>query len=150
MNKNKYAQNSASRLLLLAGIFMGSLVVAAAIGSKLITLFGLTFSATVLSYPITFLITDIVADVWGKEKARKIVLYGFAVTILAYLLIYLAIILPSAPFWHEQEAFARLFGTSLRIIIGGLLAYVVSQMHDIWMFHLLKALTKGKWLWFYK
>jgi len=147
MTQESHTTHYNSRLLFLAALFAGSLAIAAAIGSKLISLFGLTFSATVLAYPITFLVTDIVSEVWGKAAAKKMVLYGFAVTLLAYLLMRLAIELPPFPNWDHQAAYTELFGTSMRIIVGGLIAYVASQLHDIWMFHLIRGATKGKWLW---
>ena len=131
----------------LATVFAASMATAACIGSKLIDVFGLTASATVLAYSITFVVTDVVSEVWGKQRANKLVLAGFLAIVLAYVLIAIAIVWPGAPFWKDQEAFARMFGVSLRIIVGGLVAYLVSQFHDVWAFHFWRKRTRGKHLW---
>jgi len=131
---------------ILACVFAGVMAIAACIGSKVINVFGLTASATVLAYPITFLMTDIVSEIWGRKAANRLVLAGFVALVLGYISIQVAIIWPAAPFWQQQPEFQRLFGVSLRIIIGGLLAYLLSQFHDVWAFHFWKKATKGRWL----
>jgi len=129
-----------------ACVFAGVMATAACIGSKVINVFGLTASATVLAYPITFLMTDVVSEIWGKKAANRLVFAGFVALVLGYISINVAIIWPAAPFWKQQPEFQQLFGVSLRIIAGGLVAYLLSQFHDVWAFHLWKKVTKGKWL----
>lgn len=134
-------------LILLAAVFAGVLSLGVGVGSKVISIFGLTASASAITYPVTFLVTDTVAEVWGKRRARQIVLSGFIAILIVAVFVAIAIYMPSADFWKQQEAFVSIFGVSIRLIIGGLTAYLVSQLHDVWMFHLLKNLTDGKHLW---
>lgn len=143
-NKRKHGELA---FIILACVFAGGMAVSACIGSKLVNVFGLTASATVLAYSITFLMTDVISEVWGKKRANKIVFAGFVAIVIGYLLIKIAIVWPAAPFWAEQAAFEKLFGVSLRIIVGGLIAYLVSQFHDVWAFHFWRGVTKGKHLW---
>lgn len=148
-NSQKDAKKGANEtaFIILACIFSGSMAISACIGSKLVNVFGLTASATVLAYSITFLMTDVISEIWGKRRANIIVVAGFLTIVIGYLLIKLAIVWPAASFWKDQAAFERLFGVSLRIIVGGLLAYLASQFHDVWAFHFWKKKTKGKHLW---
>lgn len=62
-------------------------------------------------------------------------------------MIHIAIALPAAPFWQNQDAFVSVVGSTSRIIVASLAAYLVSQYHDVWLFHLLKRKTGGKHLW---
>ncbi len=132
---------------LLLSLFIGGLVVAAVISSKIITIFGLAVPAGVLAYSITFAISDTVSEVWGKELANEIVTCGFITLLFITGLAWLAVYWPAAPFWQNQEAFAGVIGNTPRIVAASLLAYVISQKHDIWLFHVLKARMNGRLLW---
>ncbi|QJB55496.1 queuosine precursor transporter [Pseudodesulfovibrio sp. zrk46] len=132
---------------LLLSLFIGGLVIAAVISSKIITVFGLAVPAGVLAYSLTFVVSDVISEVWGKEMANEAVTCGFVTLIFITAIAWLAVAWPAAPFWHNQEAFAGVIGNTPRIVAASLLAYVVSQKHDIWLFHLLKDRTNGRFLW---
>lgn len=132
---------------LLLSLFIGGLVVAALISSKIITVFGLAVPAGVLAYSVTFIVSDVISEVWGKEMANEVVTCGFISLVCITGLAWLAVQWPAAPFWHNQDAFAGVIGSTPRIVAASLLAYVVSQKHDIWLFHLLKGRMDGKYLW---
>ena len=133
--------------VLLCSTLCACLAIAAGLGSKIILVYKFPGSATLLAFSITFLITDIISEVYGKEAAKRAVWAGFWSILLVYILIRIAIIWPSAPFWKDQAAYEKIFGGSLRIITGGTIAYIVSQLHDVWIYHFLKGKTKGKYLW---
>lgn len=132
---------------LLVGLFVGGLVSAAVISSKIINVFGIAVPAGVLAYSITFAVSDIVGELWGPEHATDMVVAGFASLVCATLICWLAVIWPSLGFWQNQPAFASVIGSTPRIVAASLLAYVVSQKHDVWLFHLLKRKTSGRALW---
>ncbi len=132
---------------LLVGLFLGGLVSAAIISSKIITIFGVAVPAGVLAYSITFAVSDIVGELWGPERATDMVVAGFASLICATLLCWLAVQWPAAGFWTNQKAFASVIGSTPRIVGASLLAYAVSQKHDVWLFHLLKRKSSGRALW---
>ena len=132
---------------LLVSLFIGGLVVAAVVSGKIVNFFGLYVPAGVLAYSITFAISDIISEVWGKERASEIVRCGFIALGTSMLLSSLALAWPAAPFWNGQEAFAQVFGITPRIVVASLIAYAVSQTHDVWLFHLLSRVTGGKHLW---
>ena len=134
--------------LTLTCIFVTLLVVSNIIAGKLIIIGGLVGPAAVLCYAITFAISDTLAEIWGKEKTKFVISLGFLVSIISALMIRLAIEMPYAPFWSEQEAFSQVLGTNIRIVFASMVAYLISQYHDLWAFNFWKEKTGGKHLWF--
>jgi len=134
-------------LIILSALFSAALVVASILASKIITIFGFFVPAGILAYSITFIITDTTSELYGKKAADTVVLSGFISLVVTFFMMQLSIALPSAPFWNNQEAFVSVIGSTSRIILASLVAYLISQFHDVWLFHLLKKKTNGKHLW---
>ena len=132
---------------LLIGVFTVVLVVADISATKLVAVGPLIFSGGTLLYSVTFLITDTVSEIWGRQWARRIVWYGFFTKLLAVSYLLLVTAKPYPEFWTLQQAFEQIFHLVPRITIAGLIAYLVAQHFDIWMFHFWKRVTKGKHLW---
>ncbi len=106
------------------------------------------FPAAVLAYALTFLFTDIYSEVYGRDAAERVVIYGFFAMVFATFLAQFSVVLPPAPFHVEyQETFAKVFGAVPSIVIGSLIAYLVSQTHDVYAFHFWRKVTRGKHLW---
>lgn len=140
-------QNETNFTLLVA-IFVTSLSVATVVAAKVVDLFGLIVPAAVVAYGITFLITDLVGEIWGKEKAKLLVKVGLGSQVLLLGLITLAIWLPPAYFGMEfSEKFSEVLGQSWRIVLASLSAYFVSQFTDVFIFHKLKQKFNGKHRW---
>ena len=131
----------------LSATFVAAMIAANVVSGKIVMLGGLIVPAGVLAYSITFAVTDIVCEIWGKERTQVIVRAGFAVQVLVWLLITLAIHLPAAPFWQQQAAYAGVLGATNRIIAASLIAYAVSQTFDVWLFNRIKLATGGRHLW---
>jgi queuosine precursor transporter len=132
---------------ILLGIFVASLIAANLLGSKITTLFGISVSVGIFAYPITFLITDMVAEVMGKKKAQNIMVSGLVAQILVLILVAVSIALPANERFELATEYQAIFGVSIRIIVASLVAFGLSQLHDIWAFHKLKQKTAGKFLW---
>jgi uncharacterized integral membrane protein (TIGR00697 family) len=144
--------------LVLTAIFMTCFVVGDIIGGKLVswTMFGFSFTTTVgmVPFPITFLLTDVINEFYGKRAARFITLVAFGMGVLSFAIIYLAASIPFADFtraadWQgvNEQTFNNVFLGSLRMIIASLCAFLVSQFVDIGVFQLLKRLTSNRLLW---
>lgn len=144
--------------LVLAGTFTTCLVVGDIIGGKLIqwSWFGVPFTTTVgmIPFPVTFLLTDVLNEFYGKRAARVVTLVAFGMAVLSFLLIYVAAAAPFAPMtrapgWNGvvEASFNNVFLGSLRMIIASMCAFLVSQFVDIAVFHGLRRLTSGKLLW---
>jgi len=146
-------QGRAERLyLLLAALFTGALVVTNLIANKFITVewFGREFilSAGVLPYPLTFLITDLLSEIYGRRRANQVVFGGFLASILVLITLYLGDIFPAIEDSKVgDDIYTTVFGNSWRVIGASMTAYLVAQVVDIRVFHFWKRLTKGKHLW---
>lgn len=134
-------------LMGLAALFAAALAIAAVLANKVISLGWLVAPAAVVAYSLTFPITDVVSEIWGRRAAGWVVVWGFASLLVTYGLIQLALWLPAAPFYAHDEAFRQVVGGTRRIILASLLAYLLSQSHDVWMFHFWRRRTQGRHLW---
>ncbi len=134
-------------LLILAMTFISMLVVSNIIAVKTIIVGGLIGPAAVLCYSLTFAVSDTISELWGRKTTQFVVNIGFGAAILAAIFIKLAIEMPGSPFWENQDAFESILGSNLRIVAASLVAYFVSQSHDVWAFHFLKNKTNGRFLW---
>ena len=145
-------------LLVLAGTFTTCLVVGDIIGGKLIewSWFDVPFMTTVgmIPFPVTFLLTDVLNEFYGKRAARFVTVVAFAMAVLAFTIIYVSAAAPfaamtRAPGWGgvTEASFNNVFLGSMRMIVASLSAYLVSQFVDIGVFQLLKRSTGGKMLW---
>lgn len=139
--------------LVLAGMFIASLVSSNLIFQKFffwtpITEFTFELSVGILPYPITFLITDIISEIYGREKANRVVVSGFIASIFIMGIVSIADIAPATS-WSpiDDSTFHRVFGLFGPAIIASLSAYVTAQFIDIRIFHFWKNLTKGRHLW---
>lgn len=139
--------NNTGKLILLTGLFVTALIAANIIAAKLFVLGSVVLTVGIITYPITFLLTDTISEVWGKKRATQVVWMGFLANIFMLGVLYIARILPPAPFWPHQEAFDLILGAVPRIVIASLVAYIVSQTHDVWSFHFWRHKTGGKHLW---
>ncbi len=131
----------------LISIFVGSITIASILANKILNVFGLFVPAGVLAYSITFLMTDVISEIWGKEKAKQVVFGGFIGLITVLILIQLSLLWPKAPVWDQDEAYQKILGSTSRIIVASFTAYLVSQFHDVWAFHFWKKITRDRHLW---
>ena len=134
--------------LSLVSLFIAMLTISNVLAFKLIELTPLLVApAAVVAYSLTFLFTDVMVEIFGKEKSKFVVFAGFITQILVMIIIQIAIMLPSAGFFEQQEEFALVLSQSRRIIIASLIAYFISQLWDIHIFTYIKKKTGEKFLW---
>lgn len=115
-------------LMLMFGIYTGAIIIQNILATKQIDIAIFTVTTGILVSPIVFIIQDIIAELYGYEKAKKMVLLGFIMNFVGVLLFTLAIYLPSSQFWFNQEAFSSVLGTTLRISVASFTAYVVGSL----------------------
>jgi uncharacterized integral membrane protein (TIGR00697 family) len=140
-------QKTDKNLLILNGIFITSLLIANVVSAKIVTFGGLVIPAAIVAYPLTFLMTDVIGEIWGKEQANQSVKLGFICQLISLILIGLAIILPVAPFADNQAEFKGIMAQSFRVVAASLVAYYCSQSWDVWIFHKIREKGTGnKWL----
>ena len=135
------------KLLFLSVLFVGFYLLANIIANKQFDLGPLILTGGLLCFPITFLLTDVINEVYGSAVANKLVWYGLVVMAFAVLIIQIAIAIPPSGIWEGQDSFRSILGGTFRITIASMVAYIFSQLHDVWAFDMWKRKTKGKHLW---
>ena len=139
--------------LILAALFITSLVVSNLIFQKFFYwgFFGLyrfEISVGILPYPVTFLITDLVSEIYGKKKANQIVTTGIFASVFSLLIVYTSAAVPATE-WSPigDGLFSKVFGNTAIAVFASMMAYLLAQYIDIQIYHFWKKLTKGKHLW---
>ena len=144
--------------LLLGSLFVTSLVVSNLIFQKFfywypfnIEIFGtklFEISVGILPYPITFLITDLISEIYGKKKANQIVVAGIFASFFSLVIVYVSNTVPATS-WSPvgDDMFSTVFGNTAIAVFASMMAYLLAQFIDIQIFHFWKRLTKGKHLW---
>ncbi|AKB62727.1 queuosine precursor transporter [Methanosarcina mazei] len=135
------------KIQILLTIFISSLLLGNLLGGKLVEIFGIVTSVGLFGYPPTFLITDIVEEVKGREVTKIFVHAGFLSLCIALFFIFVSTGLPPSPLYPHNEAYNHVFSGSLRIILASMIAFLISQYHDIWAFNFWKKKTNGRCLW---
>ena len=107
----------------------------------------LTFGAGVLFFPISYVFGDILTEVYGYARARKVIWAGFAGLAFASFMATVVVALPPAPFWKNQEAYEIAFGTAWRIAGASMLAYFCGEFVNSYVLARMKIMTAGRWLW---
>ena len=111
-------------------------------------MFQFEVSVGILPYPITFLITDIISEIYGKKRANQVVIVGLFSTVFVMGVVALADIVPATE-WSpvSNETFSRVFGLTGVAVAASMFAFLMAQFIDIRIYHFWKSLTKGKYLW---
>ncbi|HXT99024.1 MAG TPA: queuosine precursor transporter [Polyangia bacterium] len=132
----------------LTGIFVAALLVSDLIGGKFFRVAGLDFSVGMIPFPLTFLLTDIVNEFYGTEGARRLTYVGLVTALFVFAVINIAIALPTSPESLLPGAvFKSVIGSSVRLYIASLVAYLVGQLLDISIFFLVRRVTGERFLW---
>tara|TARA_A100001037_G_scaffold306871_1_gene357949 strand:- start:14418 stop:15029 length:612 start_codon:yes stop_codon:yes gene_type:complete len=134
-------------LITLSIIFTTLLLTANITAVKIIAIGSEGIDAGIIAYPLTFLLSDVLSEVYGRKTTTKIIWIGFFANLIMITMLFIAGQLPSANFWNEQDAYNKILGSVPRIVLASMIAYLVSQNHDVIAFEIWKKFTKGKFLW---
>lgn len=130
--------------MLLGILFSVCLLTSNLLETKVIQVFGITTTAGLIVFPISYIINDCIAEVWGFKKARLIIWCGFASNFLLIAFSQLAILLPNAPFWEGEEGFNFVFGLAPRIVVASLIAFLAGSFINAYVMSKMKLASKGK------
>jgi queuosine precursor transporter len=139
--------------LILAGLFITSLVTSNLIFQKFFHwnpfgLFEFQLSVGIIAYPVTFLITDIISEVYGQRRAQKVVLAGVFASFFALIIIVVSSLAPATDWSPISDAeFDKAFSFTYLAVAASLAAYLLAQFLDVQIFHYWKRVTRGKHLW---
>lgn len=150
---NKLKSEAENIYIILTGLFIASLITSNLIFQKFFSfnLFGIhTFelSVGIIPYPLTFLVTDIISEIYGKKRAQKVVISGLFASLFMLLIIIVSSYV-NATDWSPitNGEFDKVFGFTFIAVAASLTAYLLAQFIDVQLFHFWKKLTKGKHLW---
>ncbi len=128
-------------------IFITSLITANIISVKLINLFGLVLPAGIIIFPISYIVGDILTEVYGYSTARRVIWLGFFCNLILVIAVSVTKALPSAPIWDAQNAYNRILGYTPRLLIASFLGYLVGEFSNSYVLAKMKIFTNGRFLW---
>ena len=130
--------------MLLGILFNVCLIAANILETKVIQIGSLTVTAGLLVFPISYIINDCIAEVWGFKKARLIIWSGFAMNFFVVALGLIAVAIPAAPFWEGEEHFDFVFGMAPRIVAASLMAFLVGSFLNAYVMSKMKVASRGR------
>ncbi|HEV8472400.1 MAG TPA: queuosine precursor transporter [Methylomirabilota bacterium] len=135
------------RFVSCAALFVTCLLTANVIATKLVVVGGLVLPAGVVIFPLSYVLGDVLTEVWGYAAARRVIWLGFACNAVMVAAIWLGGELPPAPFWRGQAAYAEILGQAPRILGASFLAYLAGEFANAFVLAKLKVATRGRFLW---
>ena len=115
--------------------------------AKLISLGGVVLTAGIVVFPVSYIVGDVLTEVWGYAAARRVIWLGFACNALMVAAIWLGGEIPSAPFWKGGPAYAEILGQTPRILLASFVAYLFGEFANSYVLAKMKIMTRGRWLW---
>lgn len=127
--------------------FVTCLITANIIAVKLVEVGGLIMPAAIIIFPLSYLIGDVLTEVYGYGRARLVIWLGFFCNLIAVLAIWAGEMLPAASFWEGQAAYERILGYTPRLLAASFLAYLIGEFANSYVLAKMKIATRGRWLW---
>lgn len=133
---------------LVMAAFVTVLLCANIIGvQKRSVIFGFTFGTGILFFPLSYVFGDVLTEVYGYARSRRVIWAGFAAEAFAAFMAYVVVAMPAAPGWDGQETYERVFGSTPRIILASLLAFWAGEFANSFVLAKMKVRTDGRFLW---
>ena len=133
--------------LLVAALFVTSLIVSNIIAVKLIDVAGMILPAAIIVFPISYILGDVLTEVYGFARARQVIWLGFLCNLFAVIAIFGGGLLPAAGFWPGQDAYDMILGAVPRIVAASFVAYLVGEFVNAYVLARLKVAMEGRHLW---
>lgn len=141
-------ENSSYRFFdILVALFVAVLLISNFASTKILTFWKFTFDGGTLLFPLSYIFGDILTEVYGFRRSRRVIWLGFFCALLMSLVLFVVQSLPPAADWPHQQAFENLLGFVPRIVLASLIAYFMGEFSNSVTLSLLKIKTKGKFLW---
>lgn len=133
--------------VLVVAVFVTCLITANITAVKLIEVFGLILPAAILVFPLSYITGDVLTEVYGYSRARRVIWLGFVCNFILVLFIWVGQVLPPAVFWDGQAAYERILGYTPRLLGASFMAYLVGEFANAYVLAKMKIATRGRWLW---
>ncbi len=132
---------------LFTGLFVAILLISEITSTKLVHFGSIQTAGAVILFPISYILSDILTEVYGYARARRVMWVGFASLILMSAVLIIVGMLPAAPSWHNQQAYNVILGFVPRLSLASIIAYWLGGFTNDFVLAKMKILTKGKMLW---
>jgi len=132
---------------LIMATFVAVLLISNVASSKILVLGPFTFDGGTILFPVSYIFGDILTEVYGYARGRRVIHVGFAASFFMALVFALVGALPAAEGWDHQAAFEAILGITPRIVTASLIAYFFGSFSNSWVMARMKIMTKGRWLW---
>jgi uncharacterized integral membrane protein (TIGR00697 family) len=143
--KNNKMTKTVSISFMLSGIlFSVCLILANLLATKVITIWGFSATAGLIIFPVSYILNDTITEVWGYRKARLVIWTAFAMNFLAIVLMQLSVVIPPAPYWDGQNAYAAAFSQAPRVAFASLVAFLSGSFINAYVLSRMKIRTQGK------
>jgi queuosine precursor transporter len=133
--------------VLIVAVFITCLITANITAVKLLEVSGLVVPAAIIIFPLSYVIGDVLTEVYGYRRARMVIWLGFLCNLTTVAAIWLGQVLPAASFWDGQAAYERILGYTPRLLAASFLAYLVGEFANAFVLAKMKIATRGRWLW---
>lgn len=140
-------QKHSTWFVVIVAVFITCLITSNIIAVKLFEVSGIVLPVAIVIFPISYIIGDVLTEVYGYSLARRVIWLGFLCNLLTVLAIFIGNVLPSASFWKGQSAYEQILGYAPRILVASFLAYLVGEFSNSFVLAKMKIATKGRWLW---
>jgi uncharacterized integral membrane protein (TIGR00697 family) len=141
------AQRYSIWFVLVVAVFVTTLITANIIAVKLLALGPFVIDAGTIVFPVSYIVGDVLTEVYGFRRARRVIWLGFLCNLLAVTAIVIGGALPAADFWQDQAAYDTILGYSPRLLVASFVAYLFGEFSNSYVLARLKVITKGRWLW---
>lgn len=133
--------------MVIVALFVTCLITANITAVKLVNLFGFILPAAILIFPLSYIIGDVLTEVYGYGQARRVIWLGFSCNFITVLAIWMGQVLPAVSFWDGQEAYERILGYTPRLLFASFVAYLAGEFANSFVLAKMKIATGGRWLW---
>lgn len=133
--------------VIIVSVFITCIITSNIISVKLIHIFGIILPAGVIIFPLSYIIGDILTEIYGYSRSRRVIWLGFLCNLILTLFIWLSGLIKPAQFWDGQAAYERILGFTPRLLLASFIAYLVGEFANAYVLAKMKVATKGRWLW---
>lgn len=135
------------RFVIVTSLFVTCLITSNIIIAKQVSFGGIVLPAAIIIFPLSYIIGDVLTEVYGYQQARRVIWLGFLCNLITVVAIWIAKVLPPAPVFEAQGAYERILGSTPRFLVASFLAYLAGEFTNAFVLAKMKIMTKGRWLW---
>lgn len=147
MGAKTFTMTFSHRFVVVTALFVTCLITSNIIIAKQINIGGIVLPAAIIIFPLSYIIGDVLTEVYGYQQARRVIWLGFLCNLVTVVAIWIAKVLPPAQVFEAQGAYERILGSTPRFLLASFAAYLAGEFANSFVLAKMKIMTKGRWLW---